>query len=83
MMEESHSNQMKELKRAINSLENKLSTEKAATDAEKRKNHAMVEQQQNVEEEYRLSPTLSIGRDSISSANSIWPVVSNLFYVCI
>lgn len=79
MMEETHLNQVKELKREINSLENKLSMEKAATDAEKRKNHAIIEQQQNVEEEYRLSPTLSIERDSMSSVNSIWPVVSYLY----
>ena len=77
MLEKSHSNQVKELKREINSLENKLLMEKAATDAEKRKNHAIMEQQQSVEEEFRLSPTLSIGRESISSANSIWPVVSS------
>ncbi|XP_033215699.1 TATA element modulatory factor isoform X2 [Belonocnema kinseyi] len=77
IMEESHSSQVKELKREINSLENKLLMEKAATDAEKRKNSAILEQQQTVEEEYRLSPTLSIGRDSISSVNSIWPVFND------
>lgn len=79
MMEQTHVNQIKELKREINSMENKLSMEKAATDAEKRKNNAIIEQQQSVEEEFRLSPTLSIERDSMSSVNSIWPVV-NLFF---
>ncbi|XP_043468312.1 TATA element modulatory factor [Leptopilina heterotoma] len=77
MMEQTHLNQVKELKREINSLENKLSMEKAATDAEKRKSHTIIEQQQSVEEEYRLSPTLSIERDSMSSVNSIWPVFND------
>lgn len=65
-----------ELKREINSLENKLSVEKAATDAERRKNSALLEQQQSVEEEMRMSPTLSIGRESIGSTSSGWPAVS-------
>ncbi|XP_015595309.1 TATA element modulatory factor isoform X2 [Cephus cinctus] len=76
-LEQSHSNKVKELKREINSLENKLSMERAATDAEKRKNNAMLEQQQSVEEELRLSPTLSIGRDSIGSTNSVWPAFND------
>lgn len=76
-MEETYTNQIKELKRDVNSLENKLAVEKAATEAEKRKFHATLEQQQSVEEEFRLSPTLSVGRESISSVNSIWPGVRN------
>lgn len=76
MLEEAHAVEVKELKREIASLENKLSVEKAAIEAEKRKNHTILEQQQSVDEELRFSPTLSIERDSVSSANSIWPVVS-------
>ncbi|XP_015510965.2 TATA element modulatory factor isoform X1 [Neodiprion lecontei] len=74
-VEESHAKQIKELKREVNSLENKLSMEKAATDAEKRKNHPILEQQQQglPDDEPRLSPTSSIGRDSIGSLSSVWP----------
>lgn len=50
--------------------------EKAATSAEKRKNNAfLLEQQQSIDQESRLSPTLSIGRDSIGSTSSVWPAV--------
>ncbi|KAG7209879.1 hypothetical protein KM043_011481 [Ampulex compressa] len=74
-LEQSHSNRIKELKRDINALENKLAVEKAATDAERRKNLAILEQQQqSIDEELRLSPTASIDRESVSSVNSIWPV---------
>lgn len=76
MTEEAHVAETKELKRQISSLENKLALEKAAIEAEKRKSSAMYEQQHSVDEELRYSPTLSIERDSVSSANSIWPVVS-------
>lgn len=68
--------QVKELKREIQSLTDKLSVERAATDAEKRKNNAILEQQQSIDHESRLSPTLSIGRDSIGSTSSVWPAVS-------
>lgn len=64
------------MKREIIALENKLSIEKAAIEAEKRKNHVILEQQQSIDEELRLSPTLSIERESVSSVNSIWPAVS-------
>lgn len=74
-LEQTHSNQVQELKREINALENKLATEKAATDAERRKNNAILEQQQNTDEELRFSPTLSIGQESVSSVNSVWPAV--------
>ncbi|KAK2586797.1 hypothetical protein KPH14_011822 [Odynerus spinipes] len=77
MLQQSHSNQIKDLKREINALENKVAIERAATDAEKRKNHAILEQQQNIDDELRLSPTLSIERDSVSSVNSIWPPFSD------
>lgn len=63
-----------ELKREIIALENKLSIEKAATDAERRKNHAMSEQQ-NIEDNERLSPTPSTEQDSANTIDSIWPVV--------
>lgn len=63
-----------ELKREIIALENKLSIEKAATDAERRKNHAMSEQQQNIEDNERLSPTPSTEQDSANTIDSIWPV---------
>ncbi|XP_046737383.1 TATA element modulatory factor isoform X2 [Diprion similis] len=74
-VEESHAKQIKELKREINSLENKLSMEKAAIDAERRKNNPILEQQQQglPDDEPRLSPTSSIGRDSIGSLSSVWP----------
>lgn len=75
MLEDAHATEIKELKREINSLENKLSLEKAAFEAEKRKSHAMYEQQHSIDEELRYSPTLSIERDSVCSTNSIWPVV--------
>lgn len=77
MLQQTHTNQIKDLKREINALENKVAIERAATDAEKRKNHAILEQQQNIDDELRLSPTLSIERDSVSSANSIWPAFSD------
>ncbi|KAL2724492.1 TATA element modulatory factor-like isoform X1 [Vespula squamosa] len=77
MLQQSHSNQIKDLKREINALENKVAIERAATDAEKRKNHAILEQQQNIDDELRLSPTLSIERDSVSSASSVWPAFSD------
>ncbi|KAI4499560.1 hypothetical protein M0802_005456 [Mischocyttarus mexicanus] len=77
MLQQTHSNQVKDFKREINALENKVAIERAATDAEKRKNHAMLEQQQSIDEELRLSPTLSIERDSVSSASSVWPAFSD------
>ncbi|KAL0099116.1 hypothetical protein PUN28_020278 [Cardiocondyla obscurior] len=76
-LEQTHSSHIQELKREINALENKLAVEKAATDAERRRNNAILEQQQNTDEESRFSPTLSIGQESISSANSAWPGFSD------
>lgn len=81
MLQQSHSNQITDLKREINALENKVAIERAATDAEKRKNHAILEQQQNIDDELRLSPTLSIERDSVSSASSVWPAVCILRFL--
>ncbi|KYN13069.1 TATA element modulatory factor [Trachymyrmex cornetzi] len=76
-LEQTHSSYIQELKREINALENKLAVEKAATDAERRRNNAILEQQQNTDEESRFSPTLSIGQESVSSANSAWPGFSD------
>ncbi|XP_012533075.1 TATA element modulatory factor [Monomorium pharaonis] len=76
-LEQTHSSHVQELKREINALENKLAVEKAATDAERRRNNAILEQQQNTDEESRFSPTLSIGQESVSSANSGWPGFSD------
>ncbi|KYM96746.1 TATA element modulatory factor [Cyphomyrmex costatus] len=76
-LEQTHSSHIQELKREINALENKLAVEKAATDAERRRNNAILEQQQNTDEESRFSPTLSIGQESVSSANSAWPGFSD------
>ncbi|XP_071580320.1 uncharacterized protein Tmf [Temnothorax nylanderi] len=76
-LEQTHSSHVQELKREINALENKLAVEKAATDAERRRNNAILEQQQNTDEESRFSPTLSIGQESVSSANSAWPGFSD------
>lgn len=75
ILELTHSEKVQELKREINALENKLAVEKAATDAERRRNNVLLEQQQSTDEESRYSPTLSIGQESISSANSVWPGV--------
>jgi hypothetical protein len=49
--------------------------EKAAIDAERVRNNAIMEQQQNADEELRFSPTLSIEQESVSSVNSVWPAV--------
>jgi alkyl hydroperoxide reductase subunit AhpF len=76
MHEDAHAAEVKELKREITSLENKLSIEKVAIEVEKRKNQTILEQQNSIDEELRYSPSLSIERDSVSSANSIWPTVS-------
>ncbi|XP_050448755.1 TATA element modulatory factor [Cataglyphis hispanica] len=77
ILEQTHSDYVQELKREINALENKLAVEKAATEAERRRNNALLEQQQNTDEESRYSPTLSIGQESISSANSAWPAFND------
>ncbi|XP_072760744.1 uncharacterized protein Tmf [Anoplolepis gracilipes] len=77
ILEQTHSDYVQELKREIDALENKLAVEKAATDAERRRNNALLEQQQNTDEESRYSPTLSIGQESISSANSAWPAFND------
>lgn len=67
---------MQELKRELDLLENKLAEEKAALDAERRRNNALVEQQQAVtDDELRFSPTLSIEQESVSSVTSVWPAV--------
>ncbi|XP_076242030.1 TATA element modulatory factor isoform X2 [Calliopsis andreniformis] len=81
-LEQSHSSQITELKREIVALENKLAVEKAATDAERRKNHVMSEQRQqsidNIEDEDdndgRLSPTSTVESNSVNSVHSIWPL---------
>lgn len=71
-LEQSHTSEIMELKREIIALENKLSVEKAATDAERRKNHAMSEQQ-NIDDNERLSPTPSTEQDSVNTEiDSIW-----------
>lgn len=75
-LEQSHSVEIMELKREIVALENKLSIEKAATDAERRKNHAISEQQQNIEDSERLSPSSSTEEDSVNTIDSIWPVIT-------
>lgn len=80
-LEQSHSSQVSELNREIVALENKLAVEKAATDAERRKNHAMSEQrQQNIDNvddddnnDERLS-TATIESNSMSTIHSIWPL---------
>ncbi|XP_043280220.1 TATA element modulatory factor [Venturia canescens] len=80
-LEESHEEEKRDLKREIQSLTDKLSMEKAATNAEKRKNNAFVlEQQQSIDQESRLSPTLSIGRDSIGSTSSVWPAFNESLF---
>ncbi|KAK0168648.1 hypothetical protein PV327_002426 [Microctonus hyperodae] len=71
-LEKNHNDEIKELKRETESLRDKLSIEKAAIDAEKRKNHPTLDQQQSIGDESRVSPTSSVRRDSISSTNSVW-----------
>ncbi|KAH0540884.1 TATA element modulatory factor-like isoform X2 [Cotesia glomerata] len=71
-IEKSHGEEVKEFKREIESLKDKLSMEKAANDAEKRKTSNVLEHQQSMGEESRVSPTSSVRRDSISSTNSVW-----------
>lgn len=75
-LEQSHSSQIMELNREIVALENKLAVEKAATDAEKRKNQAMSQEQQHIEDSGRLTPSTSIEQDSVDIMDSIWPVIS-------
>lgn len=76
MLEEAHATEIKELKREITSLENKLSVEKAAIEAEKRKNNALFEQHHNIDDEQRYSPSLDMmERESVDSSNSILPAV--------
>ncbi|XP_076627885.1 TATA element modulatory factor isoform X2 [Colletes latitarsis] len=71
---QSHSSQITELNKEIVALENKLAVEKAATDAEKKKNHAMSEQRRNIGSNERLSSTTDIEEDSVDAINSIWPL---------
>ncbi|KAG8042159.1 hypothetical protein G9C98_000150 [Cotesia typhae] len=71
-IEKSHGEEVKEFKREIESLKDKLSMEKAVSDAEKRKTSNVLEHQQSTGEESRVSPTSSVRRDSISSTNSVW-----------
>ncbi|CAD6201468.1 GSCOCG00000268001-RA-CDS [Cotesia congregata] len=71
-IEKSHAEEVKDFKREIESLKDKLFMEKAASDAEKRKTSNVLEHQQSTGEESRVSPTSSVRRDSISSTNSVW-----------
>lgn len=71
ILENSNRQEVKALKREIESLGDKLSVEKAAIDAEKRKNHSVLEQQLSVNDDVRISPTTSIRKDSMSSTNSV------------
>ncbi|XP_076680234.1 TATA element modulatory factor isoform X2 [Andrena cerasifolii] len=47
-LQQSHASQITEMNREIVALENKLAVEKAATDAERRKNHTMSKQRQSI-----------------------------------
>lgn len=77
-----------EMNREIVALENKLAVEKAATDAERRKNHTMSKQRQNIndgdgdgdggddddgDDNERFSPTTTAKHYSTNRIN-IWPV---------
>lgn len=64
-----------ELNREIEALQNKLAVEKAATDAEKRKNRAISEQQRNIDCNEQLSSNTAIEEDSVNPTNSVWPVI--------
>ncbi|CAL7941476.1 unnamed protein product [Xylocopa violacea] len=77
-LEQSHSSEVMELKREIVALENKLAVEKAATDAERRKNNAMSEQQQSIEDNERLSPSTSTEPDPMNTIDSIWPLYKSI-----
>ncbi|XP_026671613.1 TATA element modulatory factor isoform X2 [Ceratina calcarata] len=74
-LEQSHFAEVMELKREIVALESKLAVEKAATDAERRRNHAMSEQQGNVDDNERLSSSTSVEQDLTNTIDSIWPVM--------
>ncbi|CAD6216216.1 GSCOCG00011294001-RA-CDS [Cotesia congregata] len=71
-LKKSHSEEVKELKREIESLKDKFLMEKAASDAEKRKIINVLEHQQSMKEESCVGPTSSVRRDSISNTNSVW-----------
>nr|XP_033335751.1 TATA element modulatory factor isoform X1 [Megalopta genalis]XP_033335752.1 TATA element modulatory factor isoform X1 [Megalopta genalis]XP_033335753.1 TATA element modulatory factor isoform X1 [Megalopta genalis]XP_033335754.1 TATA element modulatory factor isoform X1 [Megalopta genalis] len=78
-LEQSHSSQIMELNREIVALENKLAVEKAATDAEKRKNYAISEQRRNIDREEPQNPhnptneTVNL-QISPKATDFIWPL---------
>ncbi|KOC68710.1 TATA element modulatory factor [Habropoda laboriosa] len=72
-LEQSHSSQIAELNREIVALENKVAVEKAATDAERRKN-AISEKQQNIQDNELLNPNTSAEQDPVNTIDSIWPL---------
>ncbi|XP_078033782.1 TATA element modulatory factor isoform X2 [Augochlora pura] len=78
-LEQSHSSQIMELNREIVALENKLTVEKAATDAEKRKNLAISEEKRNIDREEAHSPynptneTINL-QVSPKAIDLIWPL---------
>ncbi|XP_076292494.1 TATA element modulatory factor [Lasioglossum baleicum] len=77
-LEQSHSSQIMELNREIVALENKLAVEKAATDAEKRKNNAISEQKRvdRNESQNPQSPTTETAnlQTSPNAIDLIWPL---------
>ncbi|XP_076161180.1 TATA element modulatory factor isoform X4 [Ptiloglossa arizonensis] len=77
-LEQSHSSQIMELNREIEALQNKLAVEKAATDAEKRKNRAISEQQRNIDCNEQLSSNTAIEEDSVNPTNSVWPLCDSV-----
>ncbi|CAK9796758.1 TATA element modulatory factor [Anthophora plagiata] len=72
-LEQSHSSQIAELNREIVALENKVAVEKAATDAEKRKN-TMPEKQQNIQDNELLNPNTIAEQTPVNAIDSIWPL---------
>ncbi|XP_029041906.2 TATA element modulatory factor isoform X1 [Osmia bicornis bicornis] len=77
-LEQSHSSEISELNREIVALENKLAVEKAAADAERRKNHAMLEQRQNIEDNESFGPNSSTEEDPVDVIDSIWPLRNSI-----
>ena len=85
-LQQSHASQIVEMNREIVALENKLAVEKAATDAERRKNHTMSKQRQSIndgdsnggedddgDDDGRFSPASAAKHHSANRIN-IWPL---------
>ncbi|XP_015439030.1 PREDICTED: TATA element modulatory factor isoform X2 [Dufourea novaeangliae] len=75
-LEQSHSSQVMELNREIVALENKLAVEKAATSAEKRKNHETMEQRRSIARNEPLNVPIDTSDDQVTGnvMDTTWPL---------